>query len=490
MVAIGQLGDSEETTLRHFGVGGAVDRPIKTRKTSKMASAPHNYGLRKRAINMKAVVVKKFGIMNLLSRSLNILKQYGMTAFLKKSINYTLRECRRCLSIQDYLSRKRHATARNEYSRRELIVSYFPKDLAIETTTLCNLNCVMCWHAIGAVPDRKHLPTEQLEQLVPYLRQAEFIQLHGFGEPLLSPALWRALELIGRDAQERKCVSISTNGQLLNKDNIERLINSPLQNINVSLDAATPDTYRKIRGADFTVVLNNIRNFVRMRDQLQAKLPLLYLNMTLMKANIEELPLFIELVSQLKGDRAYFWHMSDGFDHKNVAWKVERDGWTFDYWEQVSSKYPALTNRMVRLALNRASELGVSVDTGLRNQLWLPEESQSNQSDNTPANCADYVESMKGESEECPEDSGCDAPWRWLLIHIDGRVRTCCYTHKTVGDFNKETIEQIWNGKIMQEVRARCPRRTRPSRLQRSHMQVFPRPRGATILKSVFRRSV
>jgi MoaA/NifB/PqqE/SkfB family radical SAM enzyme len=81
----------------------------------------------------------------------------------------------------------------DEYSRRESIVSYFPKDLSIETTTECNLNCVMCWRAIGAIHDLKHLPTEQLQQLVPYLRQAEFIQLHGNGEPLLSPAFWRAL---------------------------------------------------------------------------------------------------------------------------------------------------------------------------------------------------------------------------------------------------------------------------------------------------------
>jgi MoaA/NifB/PqqE/SkfB family radical SAM enzyme len=109
---------------------------------------------------------------------------------------------------------------------------------------------------------------------------------------------------------------------------------------------------------------------------------------------------------------------------------------------------------MIRLALRRASELGVIVDTGVRDQMWLPEESQSDQSDNTPGNCGEFVESMTGESEECVEDSGCDAPWRWLLISIDGRVRTCCYTQKPVGDLNKETIEQIWNGKIMREVRA------------------------------------
>jgi MoaA/NifB/PqqE/SkfB family radical SAM enzyme len=252
---------------------------------------------------------------------------------------------------------------------------------------------------------------------------------------------------------ETKCVSINTNGLLINKDNIKRLIDSPLHNINVSLDAATADTYRRIRGADFNAVLNNVRNFVRIRDQLEAKLPLLYLNMTLMRANIEELPLFIELVSQLKGDRADFWHMANALDHQKVAWKVERDGWIFDYQEQLPSKYPALTNRMVRQALDRSAVLGVKVKTGVRNQLLLPEESEGNESVNTAADSPDGIDSVSGHSEECSEDSFCDAAWRWLVIHIDGRVRACCYMQKPVGDWQEQTIEQIWNGKIMQEVR-------------------------------------
>lgn len=341
----------------------------------------------------------------------------------------------------------------DEESRWNSIVSYFPKDLSIETTTECNLNCVMCWRAIGAIPDRKHLPIEQLEQLVPYLRQAEFIQLHGNGEPLLSPAFWRALELIGKDSRETKCVSINTNGLLLNIDNIERLINSPLHNINVSLDAATPETYRRIRGADFNTVLNNIKNFVRIRDQLGAKLPLLYLNMTLMRANIEELPRFIELVSQVKGDRAYFYHMADDLNREDYSWRLVRDGWTFDYQDQLPSKCAPLANRIVRQALNRAAELGVDVETGGRRQMWLPEDPLSNQQVNSSANCPDCIDEATIHSEECMEDSGCDAPWRWLVIYVDGTVRACCYMQQAIGDWHRETIEQIWNGKIMQEVR-------------------------------------
>jgi MoaA/NifB/PqqE/SkfB family radical SAM enzyme len=391
--------------------------------------------------------------MSLPSRSLDVLKQYGKIALLKKGIDHALSKCGQYLSIRRDLSPTALATVPDEHSRRDSIVTYFPRDLSIETTTHCNLDCVMCVRNSGAAFDLKHLPIEQLEQWVPYLRQAQFIQLHGDGEPLLSPAFWRALELIGTDSKETKCVSINTNGMLLNKDNIERLINSPLQNINVSLDAATPETYRKIRGADFNVLLNNIRNFVRIRDQLGAKLPLLYLNMTLMRANIEELPQFIRLVSQLKGERAYFWNMNDSLECIINARRVERDGWTFNYLEQLPSRYPALTNRMVRLALDLASELGVRVEAGIQTQVWLPEESQNSQNEDTPATCGDHRELVTSDSEECLEDLDCDAPWRWLVTRIDGRVRPCCFMQKPIGDLHTQTIEEIWNGKMMQEVR-------------------------------------
>ena len=43
--AVELLRESEDTTRRNFGVGGAVEGSVKSQKTSSVASAPHNSGI-------------------------------------------------------------------------------------------------------------------------------------------------------------------------------------------------------------------------------------------------------------------------------------------------------------------------------------------------------------------------------------------------------------------------------------------------------------
>ena len=85
-----------------------------------------------------------------------------------------------------------------------------------------------------------------LDALGAYIRRADAIQLHGNGEPLLSQSFWRALEHVGKIRPEGECVSINSNGLLLNETAARRLIHGRLHDITISLDAATHETYRKI----------------------------------------------------------------------------------------------------------------------------------------------------------------------------------------------------------------------------------------------------
>jgi len=60
-------------------------------------------------------------------------------------------------------------------------------------------------------------------------------------------------------------ISLSTNGVLLdNKDLSEKMISAGIDEIIFSLDAATADTYRKIKGYDnFDKVIKNIESFLK-----------------------------------------------------------------------------------------------------------------------------------------------------------------------------------------------------------------------------------
>ena len=47
----------------------------------------------------------------------------------------------------------------------------------------------------------------------------------------------------------------------------------------------------------------------------------------------------------------------------------------------------------------------------------------------------------------------CPHPWDWLMITTDGMVRPCCFALLPVGNLNHSSLEEIWNGYTMQELR-------------------------------------
>lgn len=244
-----------------------------------------------------------------------------------------------------------------EHKEGVLYVRSTPRMVTLETTSRCNLRCVMCPHAIDAVDRPKHLEEHTIEGLTRFLGQAKAIQLHGIGEPLTSPAFWRSLDHLpaGRDS------SINTNLTILDDKRLDRLIRSHIRFVNVSLDAATPLTYRRIRGFDFDTVVGNIRRFVAARQTSGKRTPLLYMNMTMMRANIEELPAFVELAAGLGADKVCLWHLNQWPDAEMQRYRIDRDGWRFDYAQEGLWNHPALSNRMVREAQLTAKRCGIGL---------------------------------------------------------------------------------------------------------------------------------
>jgi len=49
--------------------------------------------------------------------------------------------------------------------------------------------------------------------------------------------------------------------------------------------------------------------------------------------------------------------------------------------------------------------------------------------------------------------SKCEAPWRWLVVNNRGDCLPCCYLQGTVGNLERQSVEEIWNGLPMQELR-------------------------------------
>jgi len=229
-------------------------------------------------------------------------------------------------------------------------VSARPQWFMIETTSHCNLKCVMCPHGHDAMPSKSHLDTSTFSKSFEFLAAADRMQLFGTGEPLLSEAFWDIVESIDPGSETE--VSINSNGTLLTRERIDRLLRSPLSWISISLDAARPETYRRIRGADFDLVISRVKDLIRERNARQSARPLrVFINMTLMRANIGEFPAFVDLAADIGADgvqvNQLLWHK------EHCVWEIQKGDWTFVYRDELLRNAVETANDCIQKALER-----------------------------------------------------------------------------------------------------------------------------------------
>jgi 2-polyprenyl-3-methyl-5-hydroxy-6-metoxy-1,4-benzoquinol methylase/pyruvate-formate lyase-activating enzyme len=151
---------------------------------------------------------------------------------------------------------------------------FLPTDIYLEVTNYCNAKCVMCPN--GNLRRPKGVMEEKLfkwiiNQCVDIEQNGIDFFLHHNGEPLLDPILTQRVSYI-KAKMKKSRIALSTNGAALYPENAERLINSGLQFMTISLDAANPKTYQKIRGMNYERTINNVNHFLHMKKQMKSEL--------------------------------------------------------------------------------------------------------------------------------------------------------------------------------------------------------------------------
>lgn len=325
------------------------------------------------------------------------------------------------------------------------MVGNLPTIFTVESTSICNLRCAMCPHSIGGVERPQHMPEEILGALSHALPVARQVQLHGIGEPLASPSFWLALEEETFD--ENADVNINTNLTLLNDRRIERLLAArPKLTLNVSIDAATAGTYHRIRGADFPKV---IANLTRLREgRGQRPHPRIFINMTLMRTNIEEVVAFVDLASDLRLDGVFLGHLNRYSGRAMARYRQSRDGWDFDYAREGLWNYKALSNLWISKAVERGQSRGIDVFVDQNKAVWF--DAATSDSEVPVVETSRAARSQEHTAQETVKD--CRYPWQWAMVTTDGAVRPCCYG-STVGHLKESGFDAIWNGPAMQSLR-------------------------------------
>jgi MoaA/NifB/PqqE/SkfB family radical SAM enzyme len=135
----------------------------------------------------------------------------------------------------------------------------------------------------------------------PHLPQVQSIDFTGGGEPLLQPKL---VEWIA-EAKNAGCqTGFLSNGLLLKKDLLERILAAGLDWICISMDGATAEKYEEIRvGSNFKRVCENVANIAALRN---GKIPKTMINFVLMDINYHQAPEIVRLAAKLGVDQVNF----------------------------------------------------------------------------------------------------------------------------------------------------------------------------------------
>lgn len=149
----------------------------------------------------------------------------------------------------------------------EMLRRSFPPVVRVETTNHCNAACTFCpREAIGRA--KTFMTDEVYEKIVRECAEhkVKTLHLHNFGEPLLDKKLPDRVKF-AKDLGIAK-VKIFCNGALLRGDIANRLMESGLDEIKISLDGANAKEFNDLRiGLQHQQVLENTRTFKKMRDE-------------------------------------------------------------------------------------------------------------------------------------------------------------------------------------------------------------------------------
>lgn len=206
-----------------------------------------------------------------------------------------------------------------------------PEKITLGLDYTCNLHCTSCRnHTQVASGDQLRIREQFAENIIRtgWLEKTKMLELSGAGEALFSK-IDRNL-LFSNNGCKRESVSLLTNGILLNEDNLKKLKEHfKTVYINISIDAATEETYKKIRrGGDWNVLQDNLDK-VRIMKQ-NNEIAYVEIRMVVQRNNYKEMVDFIKMGKKYCVDRVVFtkllnWDMYETENYLEEA-MLNKDG--------------------------------------------------------------------------------------------------------------------------------------------------------------------
>jgi MoaA/NifB/PqqE/SkfB family radical SAM enzyme len=303
-----------------------------------------------------------------------------------------------------------------------------PVCLYLEVTNRCNLLCETCPRTFEDLEAPADMGWELFTSIIDQAPDIARVVMHGVGEPMLVknlPAMIRYLKARGI------YTLFNTNGTLLTPRKQRELIETGLDELRVSLDAADAKTFLAVRGKDmFDRIVRNISSFTALQKQIGATTPLVSMWLTGLKETISQLPDFVRLAARIGVREVHLQRLV--FDEAGFG-LARAESALFEHTrteeeEAVGAAQAIAATLGVRLNASGATEPGLS---------------------------------LKASEEERPW-STCRRPWSLMYFTAHGRALPCCiapfsargYENYTLGDASQQSLREIWNSPAYRDFRS------------------------------------
>jgi MoaA/NifB/PqqE/SkfB family radical SAM enzyme len=303
--------------------------------------------------------------------------------------------------------------------------------IQVEVTSRCNASCLYCPRtAYGNRWSDRDLSQDLFRALLPFFATTRLVHLQGWGEPLLHRDFF---DMIGLARKAGCRVSTATNGMLLDRENITRLVTSGIDHVAFSLAGIGIQNDEIRRGTKYHTVLGAISEVAVAKKDLNSDTPAVNVAYLLLRSQLSSLT---EIVPALEGrgienvivSTLDFTPLRD-FEHERITPKNEAE------YQDLKGKLDGLVEGGKR--------------AGLSVQYRLADPGKNNRT--------------------CTENIG-----RALVVSADGEVSPCVFTNipasgiTYVEEGYEETYERLTFGNISDDKLSSIWRNERYAAFRRS----------------------
>ena len=273
-----------------------------------------------------------------------------------------------------------------------------PISISFEPTTSCNLRCPECPSGLRSFTrPTGMLKAELFESTIDQLAETlTYLTFYFQGEPYLHT---RFLEMVNYASKKNVYTATSTNAHYLTDDVAKATVESGLDRLIISIDGTSQDTYQSYRvGGNLDKVIEGTATILKWKKRLGSKTPHVIFQFLVVRPNEHQIPDVYAMARKLGVDEVKL-KTAQIYDYQNGSDLIP----TIEKYSRYQKK----------------SDGTFEIKNQLLNHCWKM--------------------------------------WHSCVVTWDGKVVPCCFdkdAHFVLGDLNKTTFEEIWQGAQYKEFRA------------------------------------